>query len=105
MTCSWYITPSNRRDPLFSCVSSSQQDISDLHGRIMEASVTIPENLFKQIQEEQEVNLTNNVYNIFVSMQSSGKLFSIDENRYRLEDVTTDVVGLKLCKIHIYFCK
>lgn len=100
MTCSWYITPNNHRDPLFSCVSSSQQDVSDLHGRIMEASVTIPENLFKQIQDEQDMNLTSNVYNIFVSMQSSGKLFSIDEERYRLEDVTTDVVGLKLGKIH-----
>lgn len=103
MTCSWYITPSIHRDPLFSCVSSSQQDASDLNGRIMEASVTIPETLFKQLQDEQDMNLTNNVYNILVSMQSSSKLFSIDEDRHRIEDVTTDVVGLKLGKYHFVF--
>lgn len=102
MTCSWYITPNNHRDPLFSCVSSSQQDISDLHGRIMEASVTIPENLFKQLQDEQEMNLTSNVYNILISMHSSSKLFSIDKERHRLEDVTTDVVGLKLGKFYFF---
>lgn len=100
MTCSWYITPNSHRDPLFSCISSSDQDTADLQGRIVEASVTIPDNLFKQLQDEQEMNLTSNVYNILVSMQSSSKLFSIDEDRYRIEDVTTDVVGLKLGKFN-----
>ncbi|KAJ8932526.1 hypothetical protein NQ318_009098, partial [Aromia moschata] len=99
MKCTWYVNPNNRRDSLFSCVSNNQQDVTGLKGKVTEASITIPENLFRQLQEEQQVVLTGKVYNILVAMYSTNKLFPIDEARTGKEDVTSSVVGVKLVDI------
>lgn len=96
MKCTWYVNPSNRKDALFSCSSNNQQDTPSLKGKITEASVTIPDSLFHQLQDEQDIVLNSKVYNILVAMHSTSKLFPIDEARKGKEDVTSCVVGAKL---------
>lgn len=98
MKCTWYVNPNNRKDFLFACVPSSNQEIENLQGKIVEASVTIPNTVFNDLEEEQRLNLTNDIYNILIHMHSSSKLFAIDNERRGKEDVTTAVVGVQLGK-------
>ncbi|XP_057665871.1 adhesion G protein-coupled receptor A3 [Diorhabda carinulata] len=94
LTCTLYSNPNNKKDSLFSCAPSHQQEISSYQGKITEASVTIPETLFRQLKNKE--NLTNKDYDILVAMHSNSKLFSIDRKRFGKEDVTSAVVGVQL---------
>ncbi|CAG9835553.1 unnamed protein product [Diabrotica balteata] len=96
LTCTLYTNPNNRKDSLFSCASNHQsyQETSSYQGKTTDASVTIPESLFKQLQKKE--NLTNNEYDLLVAIHSSSKLFSMDQKRYGKEDVTSAVVGVQL---------
>lgn len=96
LTCTLYTNPTNKKDSLFSCAPSHQQDASSYQGRTADASVTIPESLFQQLKQKE--NLTSNAYDILVAIHSTSKLFSIDSGRYGKEDVTSAVVGVQLGK-------
>jgi hypothetical protein len=95
LKCTWYVDAEKSTDRLFYCVTNSQSETTELPGKITEASITIPETLFQQL-EDQDHHLPDQVYSILVAMYSSNKLFPIDEARAGKEDVTTAVVGAKL---------
>ncbi|RZC32510.1 G-protein coupled receptor 125 [Asbolus verrucosus] len=71
-----------------------------MHGKVTEASVTIPETLFQQL-EDQDYPLPDKIYNILIAMHANNKLFPIDRKRKGKEDVTTAVVGAKLVNITV----
>lgn len=98
MTCTWYLNPDNQLDPLFSCASNNQVDALSVKGKVVEASITIPDSLFHQLQEDFDYVLTNKAYKILISMHSSNKLFPIRDESSK-EDVTSAVVGAKLGKL------
>ncbi|KAG5880584.1 hypothetical protein JTB14_002393 [Gonioctena quinquepunctata] len=99
LKCTWYLNPRNRRDSLFSCVSSYQQDSSEMQDRSIDASVTVPMSLFQQLG--MKISLVNKAYDIFVAMHPSNKLFPIDEKRKGKEDVASAVVGVKLVDLTV----
>ncbi|XP_068912534.1 adhesion G protein-coupled receptor A3 isoform X2 [Tenebrio molitor] len=100
LKCTWYVDAEKSTDRLFYCVTNSQSETTELPGKITEASITIPETLFQQL-EDQDHHLPDQVYSILVAMYSSNKLFPIDEARAGKEDVTTAVVGAKLVNITV----
>ncbi|KYB24876.1 adhesion G protein-coupled receptor A3 [Tribolium castaneum] len=95
LKCTWYTDIQKETERLFYCVTNSNSDTTELPGKTIEASITIPETLFEQL-EDQNYDLSDKIYNILISVYSSNKFFPIDEKRENQVDVTSPVVGAKL---------
>ncbi|XP_063912971.1 adhesion G protein-coupled receptor A3 isoform X1 [Zophobas morio] len=100
LRCTWYVDVSKKTEHLFYCVADSQNDITELPGKTIEASITIPETLFEQL-EDQEYVLPDKIYNVLIAMYSSNKFFPIDSAREDKEDVISAVVGVKLADFNV----
>ncbi|CAH0552940.1 unnamed protein product [Brassicogethes aeneus] len=101
MTCTWYINPNNHFDSLFSCATNNQIDALAFQGKIAEASITIPDTLFHQLQEDFEHVLPNKAYSILIAMHANNKLFPVDDKLMEMEDITSAVVGVKLVEFDV----
>ncbi|XP_076258665.1 remoulade isoform X2 [Rhynchophorus ferrugineus] len=92
--CSWLVNPIDKFDSIFSCSTNNLQESQMLQGKIVEASITVPENLLSQIVSE---NIeAKDDYSLIISMLNSSKLFPIDDERKGKEGVTSTIVGVKL---------
>lgn len=96
MKCTWYVNVEDVGDKWFSCNTNSDRDVG-LHGKRIEASITIPASLFRQLDEKEIVDKAN----IFIAMHVNSNLFAIDRERDGREDVTSSVVGAKLLEMTI----
>lgn len=103
LKCTWYSDTQKDSERLFYCVTNSNSDTTELPGKTIEASITIPETLFEQL-EDQNYELTDKIYNILVSVYASNKFFPIDIKRENKFDVLSTVIGTKLGKVlHFFF--
>lgn len=93
LKCTWYVNIDLKSDRLFYC-ENSETDAVPMKGKIIEASITIPKTLLHEIDK----NETSKIYKILVAMHADNKLFPLDEERIKKEDVTSSVVGTKLGK-------
>lgn len=50
--CSWLVNSMDKFDSIFSCSTNNLQESQILQGKVVEASVTVPENLLSQIISE-----------------------------------------------------
>ncbi|KAL3277199.1 hypothetical protein HHI36_012550 [Cryptolaemus montrouzieri] len=100
MKCTWYVNPDFKADRLFYCVTNSLAESTAIKGKIIEASITIPETLFQQIPEV-DLNLTSKIHKILIAVHADNKLFPMDEERKDTEDVTSAIIGTKLVNFTI----
>lgn len=94
--CIWYTN--NQGDKVtkrfFHCSTNNRTTLLGSSDRVIEASIQIPSSLFTQL--EVQGKLTNNIWQLIVSMYENNNLFPGPLNSY--EDVTSCVIGSKLGK-------
>ncbi|XP_060525935.1 adhesion G protein-coupled receptor A3 isoform X2 [Cylas formicarius] len=95
--CSWFINPANHVDSLFSCSTNDLRDSTVLHGKMMEASIAVPEKLLPVEEAEKK---TEENYFLIISAHSNAKLFPIEDERVDEEGISSAVVGLKIAGLN-----
>nr|CAI5862901.1 unnamed protein product [Callosobruchus analis] len=104
LRCTWYLNSSSPSSSLFSCSSidtgGQSESSPSLPGKIAEASVTVPGDLFEQLKDQGEPALADRKdFRLLVAMHRTGKLFKAKDADKK--DVTSAIVGVHLADIRV----
>ncbi|XP_073997137.1 adhesion G protein-coupled receptor A3-like isoform X2 [Rhodnius prolixus] len=95
LTCTWWSGKDRKRDKLFQC-SNNKSTVLLTHEKLVEASIQIPESLFRQLEHRGRSSAT---LQIFFAVYDNGKLFPpINES---ISSSTTPIVGAKIVGMEV----